>query len=257
MSTKIYTYKIVKSGSNTEIYAYDESKMKKIDNSETDKLDNEIVKKVKTKSQEIECDEDYKRRDYDIALVKKKIKRIVNVNINKSENTDKFLTLTFEGEPPTREQVILAFKRFKERFIYKYKHSFEYLAVIERGTEGTERLHMHLIVFGFPYIKQKELQELWANGWLYIEETYKTKDPADYMVKYIEKTLITNDIGKGKRFYFTSRNLKKPDEIYMDDEEFLDYIEENDLGDLRCQLNFDSIYVGSCTYAKYVKYSDN
>lgn len=257
MSIKNFTYKIIKSGCEIEIYGYEESQMKKLDKSTIDRLDEEVEKKPKPKQKELVNDENYKRRAYDIALIKKKIKRIVNANIRKGEHTDKFLTLTFEGEPPKREYVVKQFNEFKRRFLYKYKYSFDYLAVVERGKQGTERLHMHLICFGFPYIKQRELQELWGNGWLYIEETFKTKDPADYMVKYIEKTLETNDIEKGKRFYFTSRNLRKPDELYFTDDEFLDYIDNNDLGYLKCQLQFESVYVGACTYTKYVQYQNN
>lgn len=250
---KGYNFKIIKSGDITEIYAYADELVKKFGKNVEKPFTEEEVKKdiVDLKKEEKE-EKEYYRRKSDIAETRKKLKRLIYANVGQYEEQDKFITLTF-AEYPTREKVVKEFREFKRRFQYKYGKLFEYIAVIERGTSGTERLHIHMIVFGLPYIEHKELEKIWKNGYVYINAIYLMNDVAEYMTKYLDKTLEDGYIPKGARFYFPSKNLKKPQVEYLSDNEMYDYVNQVDVGNVIYNFSFDSKYVGICNYTKYKK----
>ncbi len=81
------------------------------------------------------------------------------------------------------------------RFKYKYDKQFQYIAVIERGTLGTKRLHLHIICFDLPYINVRELQKVWKYGRI-DQKVVKNMEVVSYMTKYIEKNLMKKTILK-------------------------------------------------------------
>lgn len=260
MEIKRYNFKVIKCGNITEIYAYEIDQFKtlkvlEIESEEEVKQAEELVKKskeIKSVSVVHQLDEDYVRRKETINQIKKKLKRLVNSNVGQYNCSDKFLTLTFEGEPPTREEVVHRFKMFTKKFRRIYNDKFEYIGVIERGENGTQRLHMHVICFNLPYIDKTELEEIWGYGYIDIQEIDEVGGVADYMVKYIDKTLEGNYVPKGKRFYFPSRGLKKPIEYFLDDDNIDDFADDHNLDNLAYEFQFDSQFVGHVRYMKFV-----
>lgn len=256
MSIKRYEHKVVISGNVTEIYSYDDSLLKNLkDKNEIDieKEKDDGEKETVVKDEElIPDDSSYHRRVSDIKAIRKKLDRLITSNVGQYKTTDKFVTLTF-SEYKTRDEVVYCWKKFKMRLKYLYKDNFEYIAVIERGTQGTKRLHIHVIFFGLPYIDKKELAEIWKYGFITINKTYGVRGATNYLLKYLDKTLDDDYIAKGKRFYFPSRGLKKPIELYFDDDEFENYAMIHDLGRVDFQINFNSQYVGDCNYIKFIK----
>lgn len=264
---KEFSHKIIASGDETEVYEYEERQRKKLgtddkpvasDDFETEPQEQDLKSEDVTLTDE----SDGGRRMSDIAKIKQKIRRFVNANVGQWPHKDKFLTLTFadkeDGTEWTRDDLVLAFRRFKERFVYKYGKGFEYIAIIERGKENTERLHMHLIVFNLPYIERDEIMEVWQYGWIDITAIGKIGDVATYITKYVYKTLETDFIEKGKRFYWSSRGLKKPDVLYLTDEEYEEYLQQKQLGECVCACEFESQFVdGSCSYARYMIQRDD
>ncbi|MEG0408805.1 MAG: hypothetical protein RR623_08035, partial [Bacilli bacterium] len=95
-----YTFKVIKSGNITEIYAYETDQYKnlkvlEIENEEdTKKAEQEVIKsKVKIELSNMQqVNEDYVRRAENIKQIKKKLKRLVNANVGQYKCSDKFLT---------------------------------------------------------------------------------------------------------------------------------------------------------------------
>lgn len=255
---KDYSFKIIKSGNITELYSYQANLVKKIKKDVDLEVEKEylriVAKKIKpliqTKSSE---SIEYFRRKSDISFAKRKLRRLIYSNIGQYDEVDKFVTLTFAGENPTREKVVKEYQEFKRRLKYYYGDDIYCLAVIERGEKGTKRLHLHIVFFGLKFIKHTDLLKIWNNGRVNIKKINSMGDVADYMTKYIGKTLEDSFIEKGQRFYFPSTNLKKPQEEFLNDSEIHDYINTVDLGNPIYQFSFDSPFVGLCDYTKFKK----
>ena len=90
----------------------------------------------------------------------------------KHDNTGQFITLTFNNEELQRlteetgiqesnAVATLAVRRFLERWRKKYKKSVKHWFVTELGHQGTERIHLHGIIF------TKETSETIQNIWKY------------------------------------------------------------------------------------------
>ena len=90
----------------------------------------------------------------------------------KHDNTGQFITLTFNNEELQRlteetgiqesnAVATLAVRRFLERWRKKYKKSVKHWLVTELGHNGTERIHLHGILF------TKENKETIENIWKY------------------------------------------------------------------------------------------
>lgn len=265
---KEYQYKVVVSGDITEIYAYDEELLKKLEDDEKAKskiakkkikvelIEDEEKSDLITASESMNAlakqidDEFYEKRKANVNRTKLKLKRIIYANVGQYRFREKFITLTFK-EYKERDDVVYCFKKFKQRWKDIYKNMFEYIAIIERGTEGTKRLHLHIVAFGLDYISQSDLEKIWKYGFVDIRQVSDTEGAIDYVLKYVEKTLDGNYIMKGKKFYFTSMGLKKPNVMYLDIEEVLNLVNHHDIGDEAYSFDFESDYVGRCIYTKY------
>ena len=83
-----------------------------------------------------------------------------------------------------------------------------------------------MVLFSVPYIQSEKLSEIWGNGFIKINQIKgKVKDDAIalYITKYLVKDLENKE--KQKKAYFSSRNLKKPEEF----KKLLDYDEINEI----------------------------
>jgi len=109
------------------------------------------------------------------------------------------------------------FKKFIQRLKYHYG-DFKYLAVVEFQDRGA--IHYHMLA-DFCYIEQKELGKIWGNGFVWINNLLKANNgkPVDnigaYIVKYMNKDTLDERL-MGKKSYFTSKYLKRPEIIYED-----------------------------------------
>jgi len=73
----------------------------------------------------------------------------------------------------------------------------------------------------FGYIEHSDLEKLWGNGFLWIKDllTGNNGKPVDNVGAYIAKYMNKNNADKrlmGKKAYFTSKNLIRPEIIYGD-----------------------------------------
>ena len=172
---------------------------------------------------------------------KTKVRRLINSNMRKHKEKDKFITLTIRENEMDRMKTNLDFKNFIKRL--KYKHpSFEYIAILEKQKRGS--IHYHVVFFGLPYVKKEELQELWRKGFVKVNAIDSFDDLGRYLVKYMTKDMATGRAEDQKR-YLASRGLKKPVELLNIDIE--DMIESEYL-QLMFKKQFESEYVGEVAY---------
>lgn len=102
----------------------------------------------------------------------------------------------------------LAVRRFLERWRKKFKKSVKHWLVTELGHNGTERIHLHGILYTD---KIAFIEQIWQYGWVYIGD-YVNERTINYIVKYITK-LDTDHInyipkvlcskGIGKEYIFS------------------------------------------------------
>ena len=200
---KCYQIKVFKLGDIYEIYKYEfpvyagYSNFKKGNNK---KNTNENIKKENRKKV--------------VTRIRNNIRRLAITNFNEYS---KFFTATFKDNINNMDYANGQFKKFIKRVKYNYG-DFKYIAVVEFQKRGA--IHYHMLS-GFGYIEQKELEKIWGNGFVWIRDllTANNGKPVDnvgaYLVKYMNKNIIDKRL-MGKKAYFTSRNLKRPEIIYED-----------------------------------------
>lgn len=110
------------------------------------------------------------------------IEKLTKQCINDYENKEEFEKLT-DNE---KYNIIAkkAVKLFRERWRKRFKKSIHHWLITERGHEGTQRLHLHGILFTNE--KKETISDIWNYGWIY-NGTYCNKKTINYIVKYVTK----------------------------------------------------------------------
>lgn len=105
-----------------------------------------------------------------------------------------FVTLTFDdehldklceevGKKDCNEVATLAVRRFLERWRKKHKKSIEHWLITELGHQGTNRLHLHGLLFtDHP----SDIAPIWRNGFVFLG-TWVNMQTINYIVKYVTK----------------------------------------------------------------------
>lgn len=91
------------------------------------------------------------------------VRRLACSNFN--AEYDKFFTLTFKDNLTDVKEANYIFRQFIKRLKYKFGDNIKYLAVVEFQNRGA--VHYH-VLSDIPYVPQQELQELWGQGFVYI-----------------------------------------------------------------------------------------
>lgn len=140
------------------------------------------------------------------------------------DKTGKFITLTFNEESLAELRKIaktdeanaiatLAIRRFLERWRKKYKKSVKHWFITELGHKGTERVHLHGIIF--TELEKEEIEERWQYG--KIDVGYSMGERCiNYIMKYVTKVdndhkgfrgkiLLSAGIGKGYEKTFNAK----------------------------------------------------
>ena len=142
----------------------------------------------------------------------------------KENKNGKFITLTFNEESllelkkefgkDDNTVATKAVRRFLERWRKKFKKSVRHWLVTELGHKGTERIHLHGILYTDEDIKT--ISDIWSYGYTW-EGKYVNERTINYIIKYIHKqdsdhkeykpiVLTTAGIGRN---YTESENFKK------------------------------------------------
>lgn len=139
----------------------------------------------------------------------------------KHDKTGKFVTLTFSEEALEdlgnnisiknlnsiieNEIATLAVRRFLERWRKKHKKSVKHWFITELGHNGTERIHIHGVIFTNEI---EDIKVLWKYGHIWIGD-YVNEKTINYIVKYCNKLdtqhkgyipKIMTSAGIGKKF---------------------------------------------------------
>jgi len=128
----------------------------------------------------------------------------------RENNTGKFVTLTFSNDSLEKlkmtvsndqstvsndqnEIAVYAVRHFLERWRKEYKTSIKHWLITELGHKGTERIHLHGLLFtptiikdDKPYNTVKDIERIWQYGWVYIGK-YVNEKTINYISKYITK----------------------------------------------------------------------
>lgn len=202
--------KVVISGPIIELYEYER----------TPKLKN-----INTKGRAgsgIEVTEERSRlyRNMTLSRARKKVRRLINANIDKWGEWPKFLTLTFAEHVTNVRQANYEFKKFRQRLEYELKIKLKYVAVVEFQQSG--RIHYHVVIFNMPYVDASSLADMWRNGFIKINAIDHVDNVGAYVTKYMTKDNDDPRL-KGEKSYFASRGLYKPVERFIDNRQLTDF----------------------------------
>lgn len=146
-----------------------------------------------------------------------RIRNIRRLALANFDENSRFFTTTFADNITDMDYANNEFKKFIKRLKYNYD-DFKYLAVVEFQKRGA--IHYHMLS-DFGYIEQADLEKIWGNGFVWIRDllTANKGRPVDnvgaYIVKYMNKNIIDKRL-MGKKAFFTSKNLTRPEIIYED-----------------------------------------
>ena len=245
LKSGIYHYdcKVVKSGNVIEIYKYEKGVFKGFIN-ENGRAGNGFIT------------DEQKERNREISLMRARrdLRRIVNANVGQwgDDVTSKFLTLTFKDNVRDLDLANYEFRQFVKRLNYKVYgkkcSKLKYSAVPEFQERGA--VHYHVIFYNLPYTKSKVIEEVWGNGFIKINKIDDIDNVGAYICKYITKGNIDSRL-KGRKCYFNSRGLKKPVEVYLDDDELEDIKKTLPEQAMTYKSEFDNEYLGKIEYQQF------
>lgn len=228
-----YGTKVVKSGNVLEVYEY------KIPVKVGRSGGKGGRKKGSAKKEEVEVN-----REKVLNRARRDLRRIVNANV--TENS-KFLTLTFAENIQDIQSANREFSKFIMRLNYNLKIKVLYSAVIEFQKRGA--VHYHVILYNVPQkLDMKVLGELWGNGFIKVNKIEHVDNVGAYICKYMTKCEDEKKL-RGKKLYFNSRGLNKPEEIK--EPALVKAIASSLDGQVP---KFESVFVNEYNYIQYKQY---
>jgi len=199
MSIQTITHRLIQSGKYLEFYEYTKPIKTGYTRRDTNRRFNSHAKPTLPRDHQNE-----RTRGDNVSRTRKEIRRLINSNPSLS----KFITLTFATEVKHLCQANRLFKTFIQRLKYVFP-GVQYLSVPEFTKKG--RVHYHLLS-DLPYVENAQLAEIWGNGFVKINHLNFEHDNSNigaYVSKYIGKEILEG-VNKGKKKFFTSRNLNRP-----------------------------------------------
>lgn len=238
INKKIYYKKLIKSGEVYEVLEYERGVFLGETNNKNGR------------SEKAGEEETKRHRKETIRKAKQTVRRLINANMNAWGEPPIFLTLTFAENVTDIKKANYEFKKFRERLEYQIQRKLKYVVVIEFQKRGA--IHYHAIFFNLPFIKYERLAEIWKNGYIWINEIDNVDNVGAYVTKYMtkeEQDKVREDKLKGKKSYFTSRGLKKPEEII--DKKKIERIEKALSNAKVFESDFENDHLGKITYKQY------
>lgn len=190
-------YKVIKSGPVYEIYEFQFPVRLGIDTSK-------YRTGIKRKPQEERITEYRTKRS---TRARNLVKRLARMNFT---TNDKFLTCTFEENVTDVVFANNEFRKFIKRLNRRFG-SISYITAIQFQKRGA--IHYHSLI-NLPYVSKNELQEIWGNGIIDIRKLDNVDNVGAYISRYMLKDALDERL-KGKKCYFTSKGLKRPEPEYL------------------------------------------
>jgi hypothetical protein len=211
----------------------------------------EVYKYEKEQWSEFECAERKGRRSADectdrtsVYRTREMIRRLILANF---DNHSKFVTLTFRENMTDLNEAHVRFKRFIQRLRHRYKDGFKYLAVVEFQDRGAVHYHM---ISDLPFIKNKELADIWKQGFVKINDISLVDNVGAYMIKYMAKDLADKRLS-GRKAYLYSKGLDKPAELRGEVAEAVMAVYELEKKKPVYTSSFEGEYTGHVDYTEY------
>lgn len=264
---KVVHQKIVTAGNVIEIIAYEKPVLMGFSQAANhDKTRNENM----AKSQRRLLDQDNRRRS--LHRSKQNITRLINANLGRHGQQDKFVTLTFKENIVDHHIANAEFRKFIKRLNYKLfkkQSGLLYVTVAERQERGA--IHFHCVFFNLPYIQHAELLKIWnktqVNGAVNVQAIEKGGNIGAYLVKYIQKDFLAARFAegnllsqkeKGENLYFRSANLLKPTETSLSEEKMQKILGELALNEAYEMRYFEqeNTHRGKVSYWQFVPKSN-
>ncbi len=159
-----------------------------------------------------------KHRQKTLQKARSKIRRLIKTYI-----LDRFVTLTFKENLQDIKKADAEFRKFMKRLLRRFPEC-KYVAVREFQERGA--VHYHLAAN--TYIEQKQLHEIWGNGFVWIERKINNSNQlTNYLCKYITKHADDPRL-KGFHSYLCSQGLKlNYDDLYFGSgKEMLEFLQK-------------------------------
>lgn len=237
--------KVIKSGNILEVFAYDNI------NQHPPTFDKTGVENGSGATHE----ETYKNT---IKSRQRNIRSLINTNFDVKHS--KFVTLTFNNKNDIDIRNPLETNKKLSRFLDRLKRRFDdlkYLWVIEfQDTKGRGAVHYHMIC-NIPYVKSKELEELWGHGFVKINSIDKVDNIGVYVTSYMTQDMDDERL-HCKRAYGYSNNLIKPTILKSWtmsrhgrkelEEMIMDYKEKDTAP---YTMSYINEHLGNCSYTQY------
>ena len=193
-----YNMKCVISGDVIEVYQYEQPVIYGYKDSK---------KKNKGRSVAASSDDKDVNREKVLSRARKDLRRLINSNIQKYS---KFLTLTFRDNVQDLDYANNEFKKFIKRLNYHYGIKVKYSVVIEFQQRGA--IHYHVILYNLVQkVDVGTMEDIWRHGFIKINSIDNVDNVGAYVCKYMTKTEDKRLVGR--KMYFNSRGLNKPQEI--------------------------------------------
>lgn len=166
------------------------------------RTEEEILEDMSVGQKILYYEEQNRRAGRNITRTRNMVRRLVLANFDAGS---KFVTFTFAENVKDIDQANREWKKFVQRLRRRYG-DFKYLSVIEFQKRGAVHYHM---ISDLPYVKKKELQEIWGQGFVKINRISHVDNVGAYIVKYMTKDLHDERLC-GKKAYQCSKGLDRP-----------------------------------------------
>lgn len=234
---EFYGEKLVQSGHILEYYNYEREIGRKSEEEKQKDKDNPL-KEPKQKTRQSSVERIIENRLVSLHRAKTNIRRLINANSTpggmanfkryfkrvkpvkkhlkpffiKNLRYDRFMTLTFAENLQDISKANYLWKTFRQRLEYDLNLKLKYIAVTEFQERGA--IHFHIILFNLPDLGVSYIEEKWREGRADIKTVYNVDNLGAYVSKYLTKDLLPEDDRlRGKKTYFCSKGLVKPQEI--------------------------------------------
>lgn len=170
---------------------------------------------------------DHKENNYKQTQKRRRTKIRQLITENFDENS-KFITLTFDNNRSFDIKNVKECNKAYKNFILRMKRRYPeimYVTVVEfQDKNDRGAVHYHMIC-NLPYIKKKELSDIWNNGFVKINAIDKVDNVGAYVVKYMNKDIDDTRL-QGLKAYNCSKGLKRPQELKSWVDEHVPYIRQ-------------------------------
>lgn len=186
------------------------------------------------------------KRDDHILRARRMIRRLIDANV---DGLPIFVTYTFARNVRTLEEANPKFTAHVKELQRRYG-KVRYLCVPEFQKRGA--VHYHVIYFNLPYIPKikQVMNDLWPHGWSQVRAIRKVKRIGLYVAKYLQKG-VDDRRTRGRKSYFTSRELIRPYEI-REQEAVDNFVEHTNM-----TTEFEGAFEGPFGSVRYYRHKIN